>query len=162
MMQISARKMWRWSTRFRLLCAGWRPARNVWNHLSIPTSLTVFPEARRVLSEFGALHFGNRMENVRIVPTMDEEIIESIKQYEIQLGTRLYPIGIMEHQDRHYLLIDENGVIYTLIDQLEPLASTFELAIEYFVHMTVNRRKVESDLQRIGMFGKVWTLGTDG
>jgi hypothetical protein len=98
------------------------------------------------------------MEYVRFDASLGEEIAAQIRQYEGKVGTRLYPIGAMEHQDRHYLLIDENGVVYTLIDQLEPLASSFEQAIPYFLHGTASRREVENDLRPIGMLGKVWKV----
>ena len=108
-----SKRNWRWSTWLRLLLAGWRPGRNVLNRLTLPESLEVFPEAERILAEFGNLRFGDRNDQVRLDPSLGQEIVEQLKMYERELGRRLYPLGVWQHQDRIYLLVDENGVVYT-------------------------------------------------
>jgi hypothetical protein len=149
-------------TRLRLLLAGWRPNRDRWDRLNLPPSLTPFPEARRVLAEFGGLKFGNRNDGVVLDPSLGEEVAEEIKAFERKLRVRLYPVGVMDHQDRHYLLVDEHGIVYTLIDQLEPLATSFHRALEYLIRQMADRRDVEADLRPAGLFGKVWRLDDAG
>jgi hypothetical protein len=64
----------------------------------------------------------------------------------------------MDHQDRHYLLVDERGIVYTLIDELKPLASSFRRAVEYLIRQDASRREIEEDLQTVGLVGKAWRL----
>ena len=161
MTNLTNRKNWRWTTLLRLYIAGWRPSRNVWTKLKLPKSLQVFPEAQRILSEFGGLKFGDWQNNVSFDPTPGEEVAEPIKTFEGVLGVRLYPVGAMEHQDCHYLLVDEKGIVYTLIDgvdsfDLEPLASSFERTAEFLVRKLAYYS--EEDLQAIGMKGKIWQI----
>ena len=119
----------------------------------------MFPEVRRVLAEFGDLKFGKSNDYVRIAPSEAKNVVEEIRRYEALIGRRLYPLGVMEHQDRHYLVLDENGIVYTLIDELEPLASSFERAIEFLIWPHSSRREMEADLEQVGMLGKTWRLG---
>src|SRR5437867_2138353 len=113
MREATKKRTWRWTTWLKLLLAGWRPNRNVWDQLKLPRSFPVFPEAKRVLAEFGNLKFGTANDHVHLDPSSGEEIAEEIHLYEAALGRSLYPVGFMEHQDRIYLLVDENGIVYT-------------------------------------------------
>lgn len=150
---------WRWTTWLRLLFAGWYPGRDVWNRLSLPASFTVFPEAQRVLREFGDLRFGSRNDYVDLNPAFGDEGADEILPFQDLLGKRLYPVGIMEHQDRVYLVVDEKGLVYTaLLNELKPFASSLDRAIEYLVRETIPRRQWEEDLHSVGMLGKTWKL----
>jgi hypothetical protein len=142
---------WRWTTKLKLFLAGWRPRRNRLRQLRLPISMELFPAAERVLAEFGGLTFGSRTEHIALDPAWGEAFADEIKAYASLIGARLYPIGVMEHQDRHYILIDERGVVYTLIDQLEPLASSFHRAIEFLVRGTTDRKEIEEDLRSAGI-----------
>ena len=151
--------------RVRLIAAGWHPKRNVWNRLTLPKLFEVHDEARRVLVEYGALKFGDRNDSVTLDPSRGDEIAHAAKELQNNVKAHLYPLGVMEHQDSHYLLIDEQGVLYTLIEapgeniivfELEPFASTFEKALSFFLRPVSN----ESDLKSIGLFGKVWRVET--
>jgi hypothetical protein len=149
---------WRFTTKLALYAAGWRPTRNQWSQLKLPQSFAPFPAAQSVLSKFGGLRFGSRTESVVLEPALGEEVANEIKAFERLLGLRLFPVGVMEHQDRHYLLVDEQGVVYTLIDELEPLASSFHRAIEYLVRGKADRREVDEDLAAAGIARKSWRL----
>ena len=117
----------------------------------------MFPEAQRVLTEFGNLRFGDRNDYVELDPSLGENGADEILPFQEELGTRLYPVGIMEHQDRVYLVVDEKGLVYTvLLDELEPFASSFDQAIEFLVRPAINRREWEDDLRSVGLVGKVW------
>jgi uncharacterized protein (TIGR03067 family) len=151
---------WPWSTRLRLLLVGWRPNRNVWNDLALPKSFTVFPEAQRVLAQFGNLYFGDENDHIRLEPAVGDEITDCIKVLEEKLGKRLYSVGVWEHQDPMYLLVDEDGVVYFLeVDTLLwPLASSFDRAVVYFARRIWNRHEIDDDLRTVGLLGKTWQL----
>ncbi len=103
----------------------------------------MFPEARRVLSEYGNLKFGDRNEWVHLDPSVGDEVAEQIGRWEKEIARPLYPLGFTEHQDRIYLLIDEEGIVYTLClddapgqhvdSDLIQLAPSFEEALKYLV-----------------------------
>ena len=58
--------------------------------------------------------------------SLGEEGADEILPFTTVLGKRLYPIGIMEHQDRIYVVVDEDGIVYTVVlDELQPFASLF-------------------------------------
>lgn len=158
MSQSTDKTTWRWTTRLKLRAAGWRPNRNVWDRLKLPQSLSVFPEAKRILAEFGDLRFSSPAESVHLDPSVGEEIADQIKVYEKKLGRPLYPVGILEGGDTLYLLVDDKGLVYALSDQLEPFASSFERAIGYLVRHVINGREMKDDLQAAGVLGKVWKL----
>jgi hypothetical protein len=118
----------------------------------------VFPEAQGILAEFGNLRFGYRSDFVDLNPFLAEEGAEEILPFQQQIGKRLYGIGIMEHQDRIYLAVDEEGLVYTvLLDELKPFASSFDRTVEHLVRPTISRSDWEDDLRSIGMLGSVWT-----
>jgi hypothetical protein len=130
----------------------------VWDDLHLPQSIPVFPEARRILAEFGNLHFGNQNDFVIFSPSEADEVLEEIKLYSKITGRQFHPVGVMQHQDRHYILVDEMSIVYTLIDELEPLASSFERAVEFLIWRHTSRHEMEADLESIGMRGKIWRL----
>ena len=160
----------RWTTWLTLLVAGWRPCRNIWCQLDLPSGLEVFPEAKRILTEYGGLKFQRSSEVVHLDPSTAEPIVGQIRRYEEASGRRLYPLGFYEHQDQLYLLIDDQGVVYTLTllddapeplasSALEPLASSFERALESLLGGSRLQREAHEDLRSIGLQGKVWELG---
>ena len=100
-----------WMTKIALLFSGWRPNRNVWGRLKLPPSFEVFPVAKEILTRYGGLKFGPSTDYARLDPSLAEEVVNEIKEYEKKIGGRLYPLGIREHHDREYLLVDETGVI---------------------------------------------------
>jgi hypothetical protein len=128
--------------------------------LKLPRSFSLFPEAQRVLTEFGGLRFGDRNDYVDLNPALGEEGADEILPFEVVLETQLYPVGIMEHQDRIYIVIDEKGIVYTVcLDELKPFASSFDRAIECLAGSSVPRREREADLRSVGLFGKEWRRG---
>lgn len=107
--------------RLRLYWAGWRPGRDVWAKLNLPEGLPVFAEARRILGELGDLQFGDpHWEMVRFEPYPPPEVLPHITQFAAQIGRQVYPIGYNEHQDRVFLLIDDEGTVYTLEPSYDP------------------------------------------
>lgn len=122
----------------------------------MPAQIVAFPEAERGLSEYGNLEFKEPSQHVRIDPSVGEEIIEEIRKYEEQIGTSLYPIGILEGGDTLFLLIDTRGVVYAMSDELEPFASSLDRAIEYLARPGTRSREWRTDLGAIGMVGKKW------
>jgi hypothetical protein len=141
----------RWTTIPRLVFAGWRPNRNVWARLKLPASFEVFPEARRILSRFGGLKFGDRNELARLDPSSGDEVSDQIRACEKLLGRRLYPLGYREHQDREYVLVDEAGTVYLLAgDTLHLLAASFEIAIDDLARCVIRRRAADDVVGQLG------------
>lgn len=152
-------RRWRWTTLLKLLFAGWRPNRNGLELLQLPSELAIFPEARRVLSEFGGLSFGNSNKHVCLDPLTAGEIYGHIGTLECAMGCRLYPVGVWEHQDPMYVLVNERGIVFIIeANECRPLASSFDRAIEYIVRQKWDREEKEEDLGRLGMVGKSWRL----
>jgi hypothetical protein len=87
---------WRWVTHLRLLLSGWKPRRRVWEQLKLPTSLSPFSAAERILTEFGNLKFGDKNEYVLLDPSVGERVEKEIRGYERVIGRRLFPIGVWE------------------------------------------------------------------
>jgi hypothetical protein len=52
----------------------------------------VFPEAKRILSQYGDLKFGDKNEWMRFDPSVGNEIREQIGWGETQIGRSLYPL----------------------------------------------------------------------
>jgi hypothetical protein len=162
-------RRWKWTTWVRLVLAGWRPNRDVWGTLRLPSSLAVFPSAQRVLAEFGGLKLGTRNDHMYIDPAFGEEVVDQVRAFEKKLQTRLYPVAIVEHQDREYVLIGENGLVYLLsgcegrLWDLVPEASTFDREIDYYVQVFVRgyirfRQRSLDDLRTHGLAGRQWRV----
>jgi hypothetical protein len=126
---------WRWVTHLSLLLSGWKPWRRVWEQLKLPTSLSPFSAAERILTEFGNLKFGDKNEYALLDPSVGERVEKEIRGYERVIGRRLFLIGVWCHQDSMYLLVDVGGIIYTLDHELRPFASSFNRAIDYLVRL---------------------------
>ena len=153
------KRPWDLETQRRLLRAGWEPGRDVWARLRLPTGFEPFPVAKRILSEFGDLTFSEDSGRTCLDPSLGERIADEIKEYEIKIGRRLYPIGKVDGGDVLDVLVDETGLVYTLTDRLEPFASSFDQAIKYLACVCAyEQREYQSDLESVGMFDKSWNL----
>ena len=161
------RRAWRIGIWLRLLLAGWRPGRNVWKKVTIPNGASIFPEAQRVLSEFGKLKFGNKHDdNVVIIgPLVKANLLDSIKHLQGMLKTQLYPIAIWGSVDETYILIDEKGIVYKLhfcptssstSYWLTPFASSFEQSLTYLLPCTEPQEEIKADLRSAGIDFKEW------
>ncbi|MFL5328877.1 MAG: SUKH-3 domain-containing protein [Gemmataceae bacterium] len=144
-------------TRLRLFLAGWRSKRDVWAKLRLPTSPMAFPEAKRILSKFGGLRFGNSSEHIVFEPAdalaYDPDLI---RRCEAMVGRRLYPIGYQEHQEREPILVDESGSIYiNFDDELFRLADSFEEVLSDVARACLAPKK------RVGATPK-WLVGGRG
>ncbi len=138
------------TTKVRLWWAGWRPRRDVWGQLKLPISPPMFPEAKRVLSRYGGLRFGNSDEHLALEPVRAMEDDEGLlARCELALGRRLYPLGYQVHQDPEVIFIDERGALFkTSGDELYSVAETFEEALWCIV--------------RPGQAGLNWRPGSNG
>jgi hypothetical protein len=147
----------------RLERAGWHPGRDVWSVLKLPSGLDVFPEAKRILSEFGGLTVDNRDQSrLDLDPALGEEVMEEIEALCKRIGRPLFPLGAADGCDFMYLLIDNVGRLYILTNRLEPFASSFERALPWLVQGSMNTREWKEDLQAAGLFGKAWEIGAAG
>ena len=164
---VSSRQSWRWTTWFKLRSAGWRPGRDIWDKLDLSGSPPIFPEARRILAEFGGLRFGPPHEIYDLGPSTNAEVADRLEEFGQLIQSRLYCVGYYEHQDRIYFIVGEDGTTYTLIEgydendeetsELEPLASSFERLIDLFTR-TAHRSETIEDLRAIGLLGRIWFL----
>jgi len=148
------------SVKARLLLAGWRSNRDVWDELRLPVSLVVFSEAKRILSRFGGLRFGNRNEHVVLDPVSAiEHDPDLLRRCEAAVGRPLYPLGYQEHQDREAILVDEDGAIYLNFgDDLHLLAMSFEASLRYLVHAGKSR-DFHAALCKARVPPRRWTVG---
>lgn len=165
--------MWSWRTSLRLVLHGWRPGRNVWSRIKYPASLTPFPEAVRVLSQFGMLRFGYTRGDliVRLDPQRCDGFTEQILAFQSHLGRLVFPLGDMVIQDVWRLLIDESGIIYAIsefpenraltiwIFEFEVFAPSFEWAIlKMIAPQGATSLRSQSVLKEIGLLGRVYLL----
>jgi len=159
-MSFSKCHNWDQSTRDLLVLSGWYPNRDVWDKLEIPPQPSVFPEAKRILSEFGNLVLEHRQDDARVDlrPTLAHDVLDDLRAYSQLVGSPLFPLGVADGCDYMYLIVDERGYVYTLTDQLEPFSSSFDKAIAYLVRGAMNRRAWEEDLKSANLLGKVWKL----
>jgi hypothetical protein len=122
----------------------------------------MFTKAEAVLREFGNLEFGPWHDNVKFDPSAAEDAVDEIRRYSELLGRKLYPLGVWgEDTERIFILIDETGIVYTLIDRLEPLASCFDRALEFLIWRYSSRDKMRDHLRQAGLFGKEWRVSPE-
>jgi hypothetical protein len=145
----------------RLLLAGWTPHRDVWDRLELPATPTPFPEAKRILSRFGRLRFGNTNEQLVLEPlTATEHDPDLLRRCEDAVGRRLYPLGYQEHQDREPIFVDEDGAIYLNFgDDLHLLGKSFESSLRYLAHPGGTARDFRAVLRTAGIKPNKWTVG---
>jgi len=115
---------------------GWFEGRYVSPALISPPELELFPKAQEVLSEFGGLHVGEcgpgidwATSDVEIAPRLGAHLAPELKEFEMSLGVRFFPLGEV-HRSQGYLVIDDNGKTYLLNDELMPLAPSFAEGLE--------------------------------
>src|SRR5262249_55267334 len=131
---------------------------NVWDRVKGVRSFSPFPAAERALAEFGNLKYLRRSYRFSLDPTLGEPIAEQIHNLERKIGRRLYPVGTLYGGGFSWILIDEDGRVYTFNVVLNPMASSFDRAVRYLVSGKISRQDQEEDLRSIEMLGKVWEL----
>jgi hypothetical protein len=116
--------------------AGWFEGRCAKEKRLIPNGYTLFPEAGKVLSEFGGLRIGEchqgkecATSDIEIDPSIGEGLEDIFKAYEIEFDIKLLPIGQF-HRQQAYLVMDNLGRVYGYFDELDPLAVNFDQALE--------------------------------
>jgi SUKH-3 immunity protein len=119
-----------------LQSAGWFEGRNVKPCGESSWPFALFAKAQGVLSEFNGLHFGKcgpgidfATSDVEIDPNLALHLAPELRAYETSRGTRLFPLGEV-HRGHGFLVIDEQGNMYLLSDELEPFAPSFSQALE--------------------------------
>jgi hypothetical protein len=148
---------WRASTVLKLVLSGWRPGRNALKKLALPDDFPRFQVANQFLAEFGGLRFGKPMDYVDLSPMLGQEVASTIRALGRVVGVPFYPLGVMHHQDREYILIDEREVIWLLsCDRerawiIEPWAASISKAIEFMVRRVTHGDDVEQSLQDSGV-----------
>jgi hypothetical protein len=122
-----------------LRAAGWFPKRSVDIATIEHLGANLFPVARTVLQEFLGLHIGTcgpgkecATSDIRIDPLSAVHVIEELPKYEQRCGARLFPLGEV-HRGHGFVVIDEDGRIYLLDDDLMPYAQSFWSALEKLV-----------------------------
>jgi hypothetical protein len=121
-----------------LVAAGWTPARSVPLPNDLPTDFTIFSAAEKVLREFGGLHIGSvgpgqecATSDLSLSPASATGL-SAHTGLATSTGSSLYPLGEFHH-GHAFLLIDEDGAIYTYFDELEPYAASFDQALGQLV-----------------------------
>jgi hypothetical protein len=143
-----------------LLLAGWSPFRDAWDRLALPPGPAPFPEAKRILSRFGRLCFGDRSERVVLDPAAAiEDDPDLLRRCEAAMGRRLYPLGHQQHQDREPIFVDERGAIYVNVgDDLHLLAKSFEASLRYLTRPG-SFRDFDALFGRAGDEPRRWNVG---
>src|SRR6185295_15236607 len=104
--------------------AGWFEGRRF--DLAIYDTFPMKPHAaaREVLSEFGGLHIGETgrgidcaRSDVDLRPEWTDRSFEGYEELDAAVGSVLYPLG-ETHRQNAYLLIDERGRVYEVMDDL--------------------------------------------
>lgn len=124
-----------------------------------PSDLPPFEAARRILAEFGGLEFHTPQSIIEIKPFIHNDSLREIHYYEGKVGAKLFPIAEMTIGDTLDLLVDPEGHIYTLypFHSLEPLASSFGVAVNYLVNgFKIDEAVMNDDLGKVGLAGKAW------
>lgn len=119
-----------------LLRGGWFEGRTyaLRNYNAFPSK--PFPAARRVLGEFGGLQFGESGAGIDFAtcdfdmrPVWGDRRFKGWRKEESSIGRRLYKLGMVSRLNA-YLLIDDAGAVYSLMDDLILIAPSFEEALE--------------------------------
>ena len=125
--------------------AGWFPGRNLrhqmwdWTRALSSDGFESFPEAERVLSEFGGLNVHQDAAGVncarepfRLEPTLAAGESDRFGEFAEFLKTTLYPLG--EASGGHYFLaIGESGQVFLLMEDLRLLGQNIEEALEKLI-----------------------------
>jgi SUKH-3 immunity protein len=119
-----------------LRAAGWFEGRNARGIDAAGSDQTLFPKAKESLMEFGGLHIGTcgpgmelATSDVEIDPKLTAHLTPELTEFEKKVGTRLYALGEV-HRGHGYLVIDQEGRIYLLSDELTPYTTTLSQALE--------------------------------
>lgn len=139
--------MWTANTSEAMTRAGWTASRRIddsiiqtWERTLLAEGFQMFPSARQALLEFGGLrHVAPRVAGVDFAPlsfcfdpTLAVGEYDRICAYESALSSMLFPLG--EVADGHaFIVIDERGGVYLLMDGVMRIGSTIGEAIETMV-----------------------------
>jgi SUKH-3 immunity protein len=131
--------------------SGWFEGRNIGASSALPADFEIFPAASRVLAEFGGLKGGQCGAGINVAtsdfdlrPALAFGESDRLKDFEEELGVRLYPLG-EAHRSHYFLVIDERGQVYEVFgDQIKLLGSDFDSAIANLI--TGRRLSTDADL----------------
>lgn len=125
--------------------AGWFAGRNAceqvreWNRELLSDGFEIFPEADRVLSEFGGLDVRQDAPGVdcarepfRVVPTLAAGEADRFGEFAERLKTKLYPLGEASGGS-YFLAIGENGQVFLLMEDIRLLGQNIEEALENLI-----------------------------
>jgi hypothetical protein len=115
--------------------AGWFPGRDVFGDVQLPPVFVIFPAAQRVLAEFGHLVMGRQgpgigkaRSRVVIDPMLAWGEDDRFEEFENLLHTTMYPLG--EISGGAFLVIDEQGRVFIIFEDLFFVADTFDEALD--------------------------------
>lgn len=125
--------------------AGWFPGRNVrdqvggWTRELRSDGFESFPEAERVLSEFGGLNVHQEAPGVncarepfRVAPTLAAGESDRFGEFAEFLKTPLYPLGEASGGN-YFLAIGESGLVFLLMQDVRLLGQNIEEALEKLI-----------------------------
>lgn len=159
------KRKWRWKTRYHLWRAGWRPGRNIWGEIQLPPSFPEMERAKDCLAEFGGLKVGTPTDYMLIEPMLAEAVSDLILKFQAQVDSVLYPLGIQQHQDREYVLMDSDGLVFVMNTfddnckaELNPVGSSFDKFLEHFVIGASCQKEIIADLRSAELQSKSWQI----
>lgn len=129
-----------------LRAAGWYPGRDIsslvadwFAHLCDSSMFAAFPEARRVLSEFGDITVTSLFAGVDYAPgkiVLDPVLAlgeqDRFESFEDDAGSRLFPLGEI-YGGHAFLAIGESGRLFMVGDDLTLLGDSFEEGISNLI-----------------------------
>jgi hypothetical protein len=124
---------------------GWFPSRNLgdqvgeWASELRSDGFEIFPEAERVLAEFGGLDVDQdapglncAREPFRLVPTLAAGEADRFAEFAEYLKTTLYPLGEATWGN-YFLAIGESGQVFLLMEDIRFLGQNIEEALEHLI-----------------------------
>lgn len=142
------KRQWHLKTWLKMLLAGWRPDRDALESLALPEGFDLFPEASRVLSQYGGITFSNDHLLIKFDPSLIKDCYGSILSASGQIGLPCYPIGFADGGDYLCIMIDKIGRVYTLNYDPEPFALNFEQAVDFLLRESIGKEEKLEVIQR--------------
>ncbi len=139
--------------------SGWFPDRNIgeivdeWeSELEKTSGWKMFPAAKEILQEFGEIKVNLRgagetsaREPFEIFPKRAMYEDDRFAEYEEELNTKLYPLGLATGS-HYFIAVAEDKRVFLLMDNLIFLGEAFDEALENLIlgRSAVNRNKHEN------------------
>ena len=155
---------------------GWTLDRSSAQWVDHTKSFKPFPEAERIIRQFGGLVFTepNRGEVIymSMPPGDNRNIVRAVNESMHLIEKDLFPFGYMEYSEVDILVVDAEGVVYIInLDESEPgwcsadvrpFAACFDDVLNYYITLPkerVNFERLAAGLKQLGLYRREWRAG---